>query len=110
MQSIANLYFNLISSAVTPSFMGKVNSNSRFENIGTYLMKDGIGGIMIRAGSTTTSLAKRLGKHTNSSKLRKVTGRESRLYSSYPHEEASEKDIDESTCSPIGRWDDIRII
>ena len=51
MQSITNLYSNLIWIAVTPSFMGKVNSNSRFENIEAYLMKDSIGGIMIRTGS-----------------------------------------------------------
>jgi hypothetical protein len=43
----------------------EVNSNSRFQNIGAYLMKDSERGFMIRAGSTTTSFAKRLVEHFN---------------------------------------------
>jgi len=61
---------------------------------------------MIRAGSTTTSFGIRLREHLKSSKLKWDSDRKSKLYSSYPHEEASEQD----NCGSIsiGRWDDIR--
>jgi hypothetical protein len=92
-----------------PFVNGEVNStNSPFQNIGAYLMKDSGNGFMIRAGSTTTSFAKRLGEHFACSRLKKDADRKSKLYSSYPHEEASEKDKDSSICNPIGRWDDIQ--
>jgi hypothetical protein len=48
----------------------EVNSNSRFVNIGAYLMKDSVSGIMLSADSTTKFLAKCLREHLNSSKLK----------------------------------------
>jgi hypothetical protein len=71
-------------------------------------MKDSERGFMIRAGSTTTSFAKRFVEHFNCSKLKKDADKKSKLYSSYPNEEASEKDKELSDSIPIGRWDDIR--
>ena len=86
---------------------GEVNPNSQFENtIGAYLMKDCESGDMIRAGSTTTSFGRRLREHLKSSKLKRDSDKKSKLYSSYPHEEASEKDKRGSIS--VGRWDDIR--
>jgi hypothetical protein len=43
-----------------PFVHGEVHSKSHFENIGAYLMKDSVYGIMIRAGSSTISFAKHL--------------------------------------------------
>lgn len=63
----------------------EANSNSRFEGIGAYLMKDSTRGYTIRAGSTTTSFAQRFKEHLKCSKLRNDTDRDSILYSSYPH-------------------------
>ena len=62
---------------------------------------------MIRAGSTTTSFGIRLREHLKSSKLNRDSGRKSKLYSSYPHKEASEKDKQRSISIPVGRWDEI---
>ena len=87
----------------------EVNPKSQFENtIGAYLMKDSDRGDMIRAGSTTTSFGKRLREHLKCSKLKQDSDKTSRLYASYPHEEASEKDIQRTGIDPIGKWDDVR--
>ena len=86
---------------------GEVNPNSHFENkIGVYLMKDCESRDMIRAGSATTSFGVRLREHLKSSKLKRDSDKKSKLYSSYPHEKASEKDKRGSIS--VGRWDDIR--
>jgi hypothetical protein len=45
-------------------------------------MKDSEKGFMIRAGSTTTSFAKRLAEHFNCSKLKKDADKKSKLYES----------------------------
>jgi len=85
---------------------GKDNPDSQFETtIGAYLMKDCDSGDMIRAGSTTTSFGKRLMEHLKCSKLKRDSDRESNLYSSYPHEDASEKD--KRGFRRKGSWDDI---
>ena len=66
---------------------------------------------MIRAGSTTSSFAKRLAEHFNCSELKKDADKKSKLqYSSYPNEEASEKDKELADSIPIGRWDDIAVM
>jgi hypothetical protein len=66
-------------------------------------MKDSERGFAIRAGSRTTSFAKRLVEHFNCSKLKKDADKKSKLYSSYPNEEASEKDKEFYSNREMGR-------
>jgi hypothetical protein len=84
------------------------NSNdTRFKGIGAYIMADSKRGNTIRAGSTTTSFVQRLKEHWKCSKLKKKTDRDSRLYGSYPHEDAAEVDKQRSIFKPKGVWQSI---
>jgi hypothetical protein len=79
----------------------------RFQGIGAYLMEDSTRGYTIRAGSTTTSFAQRFKEHLKCSKLRNDTDRDSILYSSYPHKDATEAYKNLLIEKPKGEWRNI---
>jgi hypothetical protein len=83
------------------------SNDARFKGIGAYIMVDTKRGNTIRAGSTTTSFERRLKEHWKCSKLKRKAHRDSRLYGSYPHEDAAEVDRQKSIFTPKGDWQSI---
>eukprot|EP00979_Chaetoceros_neogracilis_P001726 scaffold305_cov267-Chaetoceros_neogracile.AAC.43 len=80
------------------------DGNERTNRIGAYLMKDSVRGKFIRGGSTAASFMKRQEGHTKASKLTSESDRDSRLYSLYPHETATDNNKNRSCETAVGAW------
>jgi hypothetical protein len=86
-----------------------VNGNeSRVQRIGSYLMTDMQRMIVIRAGSTSSSFLQRQTEHSQCSKLKNASDKDSRLYSSYPNADASAEDKRMAMCPERGEWSHVR--